>query len=151
MFTLICKTVSFSGALESPLFWKCPYADSQKWQQVKDRRGSKWKLWSHPCSVLPLLTFLCCPSWHSYAALPALYMLLLLPFACCPSYCNCSFAAPPSFWLMSLDKLTVFQVDHYGNTGCGVLYRILNCIKWNHWILWIGVMGSCQKVPKFDS
>ena len=22
--------------------------------------------------------------------------------------------------------------------------------KWNNWILWIGVMGRCQKVPKFD-
>ena len=68
---------------------------------------------------LPLPTFLCCPS--------CLYLLPLLPFACCPSYCNFSFAAPPSWpsWPMSLDKLTVFQVDCYGSTGCGVAYRIL--------------------------
>ena len=53
--------------------------------------------------LLPLLHFAYCPSWK-FLFLP------LLPFTYCPSCCNCSFAAPPSFWLMSLDKLTVMAI-----------------------------------------
>ena len=56
------------------------------------RRGSKGmsggatsKLWPLPCSVLPLLTFLCCPSLLCTAP-PAFCLLPLLTFLCCPSW-----------------------------------------------------------------
>ena len=49
---------------------------------------------------------------------------------------------------------------HYGNTGCQVFKQGVQkwkdfCLKINipkgsYWILRIGVMGKCQKVPKFD-
>ena len=59
----------------------------------------------------------------------------------------------------STTRITIMYVC-YGNTGCQVFMRgvqnwkdfclKINIPKRNYWILRIGVMGRCQKVPKFD-
>ena len=120
----------------------------------------KWKLWP---------TFLLC------TAPPAFWLLLHLPSAYCSSYCNGFFTAPPSpisLLLLPASDYGSFTAPptvmvslllllvQAGNTGCGVFKKgiqnlkgfwlKINCIKWNHWILRIGVMGRCQKVPKSD-
>ena len=62
----------------------------------------------------------------------------------------------------SSTKLKVNNMDyrHYGNTGCGVFKRgiqnskvfwlKINIPKGSYWILGIGVLGRCQKMPKLD-
>ena len=67
----------------------------------------------------------------------------------------------PQFW--SLKKLNwndVVFYPIYGSRGCRVFKQgiqnykecclKINIPKGNYWILRIGVMGRCQKVPKFD-
>ena len=54
----------------------------------------------------------------------------------------------------------LFRCLYHGNTGCRVFKRgvhnwedfclKINIPKGNYWILRIGVMGRCQKMPKFD-
>ena len=65
-----------------------------------------------------------------------------------------------TYIIIIIYSTTRITIMHYGNKGCWVFKRrvqnwkdfclITHTPKENYWILRIGVMGRCQKVPKFD-
>ena len=49
-----------------------------------------------------------------------------------------------------LGQFNLPRLLEYGNTGCRVFKWGYTKLESNYWIFIIGVMGRCQKVPKFD-
>ena len=72
----------------------------------------------------------------------------------------CSNTKQLLIYIVAKNRTKVTELPHYGNTGCWVYKQgvqnwkdfcpKINIPKGNYWILRIGILGKCQKVPKFD-